>query len=82
MPFILPILAVTGGAALVIWGAEMIINQDDSADEKAAKFFSNLPHRIKTHVQYVDWNPRDGFLITFKTGAPQSIIDETRRNIG
>ncbi|KAA3633994.1 MAG: hypothetical protein DWQ02_12145 [Bacteroidetes bacterium] len=82
MPFIIPFLAVAGGAALVMWGAEMILNNDDSADEKAAKFLRNLPSHIKRYVTKVEWNSRDGFLITFKTGTPQWVIDETRKNIG
>lgn len=76
MPFFVPIVAVAGGAALVAWGVEKIMNQDDSADEKAAKFLRNLPYHIKKHVDRVDWNSRKGWMITFKTGTPQAVIDE------
>lgn len=72
MPFILPVLGVLAGA----WGLNKLITQDDSADEKAAKAIRKIPSHIRKYVDRIDWNPQKGWMITFKTGTPQSIIDE------
>ena len=72
MPFILPVLGVIAGA----WGLNKIINQDDSADEAAAKALKKIPSHIRKHVDRVHYDYNKGWMITFKTGTPQSVIDE------
>jgi len=81
MPFFAPIIAIIAGSGLVMWGSTMIINKDDSADERIAKFIRNVPTHIKNHVKSVDWNSRDGFVLQFKTGTPQWVIDESNDEI-
>lgn len=53
MPYLIPLAAIIGGGVALLWGGNKIINQDDSTDEKVAKFLANIPSHIRQHIKEV-----------------------------
>lgn len=80
MPFFIPALAIGAGVAITAWGTKMMIDNNDSADETAARFIRTLPKHIKKYVKRVEWN-QNGLVVHLNVGTPNYIQGEIQDNL-
>ena len=78
--FIIPAVAIGSGVALVVWGSYMFINEDDSADEVAAKIMSRIPEKFEEYIDRISVTS-SGIHISFRPGTPRQVKAAIRNNI-
>ena len=80
MAFIIPAAAIGGGISLVIWGAKMFFDKNDSADAKMKKFLKAVPEYTRTYIAKVEFD-QGGINIQWKNTTPNKIKEETQKQI-
>ncbi|MBU1106379.1 MAG: hypothetical protein KKB51_06915 [Candidatus Riflebacteria bacterium] len=80
MPFVVPAVAIGAGVSLVVWGTQMFLSNDDSADAKAAEIMSQIPAQFDEYIERVTVNA-SGVHIAFRAGTPKAVRQEIKNNI-
>ncbi len=80
MPFFIPAISIGAGVTLIVWGSKMFLDNNDSADEKAAEILARIPAEF---AQYIDEISTDstGIHISFRFGTPLRVRRAVRNNI-
>lgn len=81
MAFFIPAAAIGAGVTLIVWGSRMLLDNDDSADEKAGEILARIPEEFSEYIEDISVD-MSGVHISFRYGTPRNIKEEIKRNIG
>lgn len=79
--FIIPALAIGGGIGFILWGAKMIFDKNDSADEVIGTFLKGVPNHIRNYIQSVEISPEGYLKVNFNKETPKEIEQELENNL-
>jgi hypothetical protein len=80
MPFFIPAAAIGAGISLIVWGSKMFLDNDDTADDKAAEIMARIPDDFRDYIERIIVK-RTGIHISFSPGTPKDVRDEIKNNI-